>query len=163
LANPIPPEHVEDALKLEADAEIDLYELFPLAGGTIYFKNDNNVTWLGHEYEGIPCSMTGEEFDTEKSPTPTLEIGQPDLDLLPFKGLIHDGYLDGATLVRKTVLLQNLLDNLNIRQTAYFRVKRVPHYSRTSVSMELASFSSAQGQTIPFRQYIPPAFPWVDT
>ena len=158
----LPISHVEDALKLQADAKIHLFELTPVTGGTIYFKADNEATWRGQLYEGIPCAITGEEFSTEKAPTPRLTIGQEDLDLLPFKGLINDGHLDGATLVRKTVLLDDLINDRNIYQRTTWRVKRPDSYSRSKISLVLATYSTAHNQTVPFRQYMPPAFPWVD-
>lgn len=159
----LPQNHVEDSLKLQgADGRVHLYELSPLSGGTIYFKPDNPLTWQGHLYEGLPCAITGDEISTEKSPTPRMTIGQENLDLLPFKGLIHDGYLEGATLVRKIVLLDDLINDRNIKRTSYFRVKRVESYSRSSISIVLATFSGAVNQTLPFRQYLPPNFPWVD-
>jgi phage-related protein len=158
----LPVSHVEDALKLQADGKIHLFELSPLSGGTIYFKSDNEVTWQGHTYEAIPCALTGEEFKTEGTPTPKFTIGQEDVDLLQFKGLVNDGHLDGATLVRKIVLLDDIINNRNVKQTAYFRVKRIDEYSRTKIAVTLASFSAALSQTLPFRQYVPPAYPWVD-
>lgn len=158
----LPTSHVQDALKLQADAKIHLFELTPTTGGTIFFTADSSVSWLARVYEGIPCVLTGEEFSTEKAPTPRLTIGQEDLDLLPFKGLVNDGYLDGATLVRKTVLLDDLLNNRNIYQRSNFRVKRPDSYSRTKISLLLATYSTAHNQTVPFRQYVPPAFPWVE-
>lgn len=158
----LPASQIEDSLSLNADAVIDLFELQPLAGGTVYFKPDNPLTWRGHDYEGLPCQLSGVEFDVEKTPTPRMTIGQEDLDLLPFKGLLHDGYLDGATLIHRRVLLEDLLADLDIKQTTVYRVKRVESYSRTMISLVLASFSGAVSQTIPFRQYVPPAFPYVD-
>ena len=158
----LPPSHIEEAMKLTADAEIDLYELSPLSGGTVYFKADNPVTWLGQEYEGLPCVLTGEEDSLDKTPMPRMTLGQEDVDLLPFKALVFDGHLDGAILVRKRVLLDNLLANANIKQTTTWRVKRIPEYSRSKITLILASFSAAQHQTVPFRQYLPPDFPWVD-
>lgn len=157
-----PVTHVDEALKLEADAEVPLFQLYPLSGGTIYFKPDNTLTWQTHEYEGLPCSLTGEEKDTNKTPMPRLQIGQEDLDLLAFKGLVHAGNLDGATLVRHVVLLDDLINDINVKKTTYFRIKQVEHYSRTNISAVLATFSGAINQTVPFRQYIPPDFPWVD-
>ena len=158
----LPPSHIDDALSLKADAKIDLFQLQPLAGGTVYFKADNPVTWQGDEYEGLPCSIGGDEMDIEKRAEPTLQIGQEDLDLLPFKGLIHDGLIDGATIVRRTVLLQDILDDQPLAQVRYYRVKRIESYSRTQLSLVLASFSGANSQTIPFRQYLPPDFPYVN-
>jgi phage-related protein len=158
----LPQSHVEDALKLSADGKVHLWEISPLSGGTIYVKSDNPYTWQGNLYEDVPISISGEEHATEGSPTPKLTIGQDNVDLLPFKGLINDGGLDGASIVRKTLLLDDLVNNRNIKQVTNFRVKRVAEYSRTKVQLVLATWSGAQGQTLPFRQYVPPAFPWVD-
>ena len=159
----IPISHVEDAHKLQADAEIHLYQIFPLSGGTVYIKNDNPYTWLGNLYEGLPCAITGEKASADVStPTPRMTIGQENLDLLPFKGLINDGYLDGARIVRHTVLLQNMLANANIKLTHHFRVKKVESYSRSRISLLLSTYSGAINQSFPIRQYVPPAFPWVE-
>lgn len=158
----LPTTHVTDALQLAADGLVDLFELYPLAGGTVYFKSDNDVTWRGNLYEGLPCTLSGEEYDTTKLPTPKLQFGQEDLDLLPFKGLVHDGYLEGATLVRKRVLLEDVINNLDIKQTTYFRIKRVEEYSRTRISVTLSTYSSAVSLMIPFRQYVTPDFPYVE-
>lgn len=158
----IPQSHIEDAHKLIADAKISLYKLYPVSGGTIYFKGDNSVTWLGDLYEGIPCELGGEKLSSDTStPTPRLAIGQQDLDLLPFKGLINDGLLDGAKLVRHKVLLDNIINNINVKETTTFRVKRIESYSRTSISLVLATYSGATSQTLPHRQYLPPDFPYV--
>ena len=158
----LPANRIEDALKLKADAIIDLFELNPLIGGTVYFKADNSVTWRGNLYQGLPCQLSGEEKDTKATPTPRMTIGQEDADLLPFKALVHDGLLDGATIIKRSVLLADLKANLDIKSTVYYRVKRIEGYSRNQISMVLASFSSAVNQTMPFRQYLPPSFPYVD-
>lgn len=158
----IPQSHVEDALKLTGDGKVSLFEMTPTSGGTLYFTPDSPVTWRDNDYEGIPCAVTGEEMSTEKSPTPRLTIGQENLDLLPFKGLINDGHLDGATLVRKEVLVDDLLNNRNVFRRTVWRIKRPDSYSRSKISLVLATYSTAHNQTVPFRQYLPPAFPWVD-
>lgn len=163
MTTSLPASHITDAQKLIADAEVNLYQLYPLSGGTIYFKNDNDVTWLGNTYEGLPISLSGEKWSSDTStPTPRLVIGQDNIDLLPFKGLIHDGYLEGARLVRYTVLLANLTANLNFKQVTNFRIKRVESYSRTKITLVLSTASGATNQSYPFRQYVPPAFPWVE-
>lgn len=158
----IPQNHIEDALKLQVDGKVHLFELMPLSGGTIYFKSDDPFTYLGNEYEGLPCAITGEEVSTDKMNMPRLQIGQENVDLLPFKGPIHDRLIDGATVVRHKVLLDDMINQRDVKETSYFRVKRIESYSRTGISLVLASFSAAQSQNLPFRQYIPPDFPWVD-
>jgi phage-related protein len=160
----IPVEHIRDSHKLLADGRVELFQLTPSGGGTgtIYFKNDNDVTWQGHEYTGIPCAISGEKKDSDVGLSmPKLQIGQPNIDLSVFKGLIHDGYLDNAVIVRLTVLLDNIINNRPIREVMTYRVKRVEQYSRTQISMQLATLSDSLGFALPYRQYLPPAFPSV--
>lgn len=158
----MPVNLIEDALSLTGDGLVDLYELNPVSGGSVFFKADNDITWLGDEYMGLPCTLTGEERDTEKTAQPQMTIGQENLDLLPFKALVHDGYLDGASLTRRRVKVDDLVANLNIKQVQTYRVKRVENYSRTHITLSLATFSGAITQVIPFRQYVPPAYPYVE-
>lgn len=159
----IPKEHVQDAHKLTADAEIDLFQLTPLGGsGTIYFKHDNPETWQGDLYEGLPLTFTGIKKSADGAAlAPKLQIGDGAVDLSPFKPLVHDGYLDGATLVHIKVLLENLRANRNIREQMIYRVRRVPSYSSLAIELQLGTSSDSLGFTMPHRQYHPPAHPAV--
>lgn len=159
----IPKEHIEDAHKLVADGTVDLFQLTPNDGsGTIYFKPDNNADWQGHTYEGLPLSFTGFKKSSEGQATaPRLVIGDGTVDLSPFKPLVYDGWLDGAVLVHIHLLLDNLINNRNIRQQRTYRVKRPSGYSRLSVDLQLATSSDGLSFTLPHRQYYPPAFPAV--
>jgi phage-related protein len=159
----IPAEHIQDAHKLEADAEIDLFELTPNDGtGTIYFKGDNNADWQGHTYEGLPIAMTGFKKSTDGSSLlPKLTIGDGTVDLSPFKPLVYDGYLEGGTVKHIVILLDNLLNNRLIRHERSYRVKRVPQYNRLKIELQLATASDSLGFTLPYRAYFPPAFPAV--
>lgn len=158
-----PLSHVEDAHKLVADGEVDLFQLTPAGGtATFYFKADNNVTWLNNLYNGIPLGFTEAKMSSEGAQGPSrLVIGQENIDLTLFKPLTYDGTLDGATVVRHHLLLTDLLANNNIKTTFFYRVRRVESYSRTKISLALATASDAMGFTIPHRQYLPPAFPSV--
>jgi len=160
---PAPQEHIAESQLLSPDAEIELYELTP-SGSTakIYFKNDNTVNWLGNEYTGLPLTFTGETFNAEGTAVqPQLMIGQPDVDLSMFKGLIWDGTLDNARIDRHKILLTHMINNQNIKQTLTYRVKRIDNYSASQITMALATFSVAGPTKMPFRLYIPPAFPFV--
>lgn len=159
----IPIEHVEDAHQLQADAEIDLFELTPNDGsGTVYFKGDNDVTWKGQLYEGMPLSFTGLKKPTDgSSVAPKLTLGDGTIDLSPFKPLVYDGYIDGAQVKHTHLLLDNLLNNRDIKEERYYRVKRVGNYTRLSIELDLATASDALGYTLPARNYYPPAFPTV--
>lgn len=159
----IPISHVTDAHKLDADGKLSLYELSPSVGsGTIHFTDGASCTWRGNEYLGIPLNLDGETMTAQgSSPQPSLVIGQEDVDLSIFKPLIWSGGLDNARIVRYKVLVDNMLNNLDIKETTVFRVKRVDGYSATQVKMTLATFSPTGPSSLPFRQYLPPDFPFV--
>lgn len=160
-----PPSHVTNSLVLTgAEPEIDLWELSPSDGtGLVCFKADNSVTWLGTLYYGLPMSFTGEKDagGGNGGDSPVIELGQENLDLSLFKPLIRNGSLDNAVIVRKTVLLADMLANLDVKVVRSYRIGVVTGYSRTKVSLMLRHFSGARRATIPFRQYLPPAFPHV--
>jgi phage-related protein len=158
----IPVEHVRDSHKLLADGRVDLFELTPSGGtGVIRFKNDNNVTWRGQLYTGLPLTLTGEKRSDNGNTMPRLQIGQPNIDISQFKALVYDGYLDNAIVTKITVLLDNLINNRFIRETTTYRVKRVEGYSRSQISLQLATLSDSLGFSMPYRTYTPPGFPSV--
>lgn len=162
MSNP-PISHIVDSHKLLADGRVELFDLTPSGGsGVIRFKPDNDVTWRGLEYVGLPCKLSGEKRTSEAGlAMPKLEIGEPNIDLSIFKGLVFDGYLDNAIIVKTTILLDDLLNNRLIRETDTYRVKRVDRYSRSIISLQLATLSDSLGFSMPYRQYLPPAFPSV--
>jgi phage-related protein len=159
----VPSSHIVDSLRLDADGKIHLYELNPSVGsGQIRFKADNDVTWLSHLFTGIPVMIDGETFSAQgTSPQPTMVIGNVDIDLSAFKPLIWSGGLDNARIVRYKVLLDDLVNNRDIKETNYFRVKRVDSYSTSQIKLILSVFSPTGPSTLPFRQYVPPQFPFV--
>lgn len=159
----IPIEHIRDSHQLIADGRVELFELTPAGGtGVLRFKNDNDVTWRGNTYTGVPLSVSGEKRSSDTGLSmPKLTIGQPNIDLSQFKGLVYDGHLDNAIVVRLTLLLDNLLNNRLIREINTYRVKRVEQYSRSQISLQLATLSDSLGFSLPYRQYNPPAFPSV--
>lgn len=160
----LPQSHIEDAHKLTADGRVELFELTPAppATGNLYFKADSPVTWDEKDYFGIPLQLSGLKYSsTAGSPTPRLIIGNENINLGPFKPLIAQGTLDGAIIVYRTVLLEDLLADNNDSSFQVFRVKRIEGYSRSVITLALATFSAAQSQRMPFRQFVPPAFPYV--
>lgn len=159
----IPLEHIKDSHQLIADGRVELFELTPSGGtGVIRFKNDNDITWRGNTYTGLPCSLSGERRSADGGNSmPKLQLGQPNIDLSQFKGLVYDGYLDNAVVVRITILLDNLLNNRLIREISTYRVKRVESYSRSQISLQLATLSDSLGFSMPYRTFVPPAYPSV--
>lgn len=159
----IPADHIADAHKLQADGIVTLWEMTPAGGGgTIRFKTDNDVEWRGNLYKGLPLSVDGDKESADGgSGQPTMVIGQANIDLSQFKPLINDGSIDGAFVVRHDVLLDNLLNNRNIKETRFYQVRRVAGYGRFQIRLDLGSYSDFLGFTMPHRQYLPPAFPSV--
>jgi phage-related protein len=159
----IPSEHIVDSHKLIADGRVDLYELTPAGGaGVLRFKPDNDVTWRTNLYTGVPMQISGDKNTADSGlSNPTLQIGQNNVDLSMFKPLINDGTLDNATVVRLTLLLDDVINNRLIRQIRTYRVKRVMGYSRSNIQLQLATYSDSLGFSMPFRTYAPPAFPSV--
>lgn len=158
-----PEEHIIDSQSMSADAEIDLFELYPAVGTEVLrFKNDNTVEWLGETYEGLPLEITGEGRNADRGfAQATLVIGQPNIDLSAFKPLIAGGLLDGGRIDKHTVLLDHLIGNDNIRRTLTYKIKRVESYSSSLITVVLSTFSPSGSSTFPFRQFVPPAFPFV--
>ena len=158
----LPPEHIVDAHKLTADGAVDLFELTPVTGGIVRFKADNDVTWRGNLYTGLPLALTGVKLSADSAgATPKLIIGQPNLNLSMFKPLVYDGGLDGAFIRRHRILLDHLISNQDIKQSFSYVVRRVEGYSRSQITLQLTSASDTMSFTLPFVQYLPPAFPAV--
>ncbi len=159
----IPVEHIKDSHSLINDGTVDLFELTPSGGsGVIRFKNDNPVTWRGFDYAGIPCALNGEKRSSDSGLTlPKLTIGQPNIDISVFKGLVYDGTLDNAIVIKLHLLVDNLKNNRLIRELTTYRVKRVESYSRSQIVLQLATLSDSLGFSMPYRQYMPPGFPSV--
>jgi phage-related protein len=159
----IPLDHIKDSHELVADGRVELFELTPSGStGILRFKDGNDQTWLGNPYIGVPLQLSGEKKTSDSGLSmPKLIIGQNNVDLSMFKALVYDGYLDNAVIVRSTLLLDNLINNRNIREVVTYRVKRVEQYSRTQISLQLATLSDSLGFQLPYRTYLPPAFPSV--
>lgn len=162
MAN-IPIEHVRDSQSLIGDGYVELFELTPAGGtGLVRFKADNDVTYRGQVYTGMPLKQSGEKKTSDAGLSmPKLTIGDENSDLSAFKPLVYDGFLDNAIIVKKTILLDNLINNRLIFETDTYRVKRVEEYGRTRISLQLATQSDSLGFNMPFRQYLPPAYPSV--
>lgn len=155
-----PESHIRNSHELVADGKVSLFELIPADGsGTLYFKNDNEHFWQGHMYESMPVKVSGEKQSSDSGLTmPKMQIGQTDVDISKFKGLIFDGNLDNAIITRKTLLLDHLIKNINIAEVQTYRVKRIENYSRSFVNLQLATLSDSLGFSLPHRAYNRPDF-----
>lgn len=155
--------NIENAQKLSPDAEIVLFELTTSAGATVHFKTGPSADYLGDLYESVPCSMTGEKRTVEgANERPSMMIGGSDVDLVALKPALFSGYVDGGTLQKHVVELEDLLNNVNNKITTTYRIKQVKDYNRYGINLILARFSPSAQTTIPYRKYTRPAYPYVD-
>lgn len=159
MANVIPSEQITDGLELQADSVIDLYEIQLVAGGSIFFKNKNTLTWLGNQYVGLPLKFQPAEKTLEgKQDRPSLAIGQVDSIFTPF---LYQGHIDGSLLFHYRVLGQHILSNTDVRNTQVWFISQVPNYTPDLITMRLRRISDGPNHTVPARQYIAPEFPSV--
>lgn len=163
MSNQTPTEQILDSHQLIGDGRVELFELVPSAGsGTVRFKRDNDATWRGNLYKGIPMTLSGEKKSSDGGLSmPRLTIGQENVDLSEFKPLAFDGYLDNAVITKLTILVDDLVNNRLIREVQVYRVKRLEENSRSKLVMQLATLSDALGFQLPYRQFLPPAYPSV--
>ena len=157
----VPQSHADEAMKLTADAEVDLYQLtIPQAGVTFRFKNNNTVTWQGFTWEGIACQLGGESYTSDdQEARPVLSLVNPDGI---FNEPVMDKLLYKATLIRKRVLLAHLEANANIFVQRQWFVERPKELiSGQLVSLELRSMIEGPNFFLPARMFIPPEFPTV--
>ncbi|WP_375263922.1 hypothetical protein [Palleronia sp.] len=157
----IPEQHLDEGLKLTADAEVELFTIKLVSSPVIFhFKNNNTVTWQGTVYEGLPCSMSGDMRSASE------EEGRPSLRVVNPEGIFNkpaiDGMLDRAIVTRKTVLFQHIESNTNVFRQRMWYVERVKELvSGQMLGLELRSMTDLPGFQIPVRIFMPPEFPTV--
>ncbi len=156
-----PLTHVEESLKLTADALVDLSELYVKNTSTVVmFSNYPAITWRSNVYDQLSCTVTGasRSSDAEES-RPTLTIRDLGGVFTPF---IKAKVLDYATLVRKRVLRKHLEANLSIFEQRMWLVSRPKEWvPGEAVIFELRNMTEGANFMIPVRQYYPPEFPFV--
>lgn len=152
----------EQAQTLAPDAEIVLFEIITRSGASVFIKSGPEVTYLGDTYESVPVSLSAEKRSADgESERPALAIGGDDLDLSSLKPALATGELDGGTVIKHVVELEDLKNNVNVKLTSSYRIKQVQSYSRYKISLILARFSPSSQTTIPYRKYTRPAYPYV--
>lgn len=156
-----PVSHLEEAQKLTADGLVDLYTISLKNDPVIFrFKNDDTLSWQGNTYEGMACRSSGDtrSSDGEES-RPTLQVMNP---LGIFNRAAIEGKLDLATVIRRRVLRQHVLDNVNIYEQRMWYIGRIRELiSGQSITFELRNMTEGANFQIPCRMFIPPEFPLV--
>jgi lambda family phage minor tail protein L len=155
-----PIEQVTDAHKLEAQGLIILFEIWTRSGGRIYMKNNNDVTWQGHLYEGTTIQMTGYSRRADgQASRPQLQVVNPGGVFGP---LIRDGEMDRAQVFKIEVLKEHVDADVGIYRRMQWTIGRVVALvANKGISFELRAITDGVNFILPKRQYIPPQFPFV--
>lgn len=151
---------LQEALKLEADAEIDLWEI-RLRGPNVRYRfwNGPERTWQGNIYNGHACQLTGEGSGTEgQANRPTLTVVNPENI---FGVMVAEGYFDLAEVIRRRVLQQHFINNVNIFDQKVWLVGRVSLVRNPVLQLELRSTTDMPAWKTPRRTFSPPDFPFV--
>lgn len=154
-----PPNHVTNALSIEADAYVTLFKIQLVPSGLVTITAAQQVTWQGLEYESVVCQMTSvASYATEQVSRPRLEIGNPDAAYSP---LVSQGSLEGALVTRYRVLRDDLLADRNIYISHMWKVARVAALTKHRVSLELRELGDGPNFVVPAQTFSPPVFPVV--
>lgn len=161
----LPTNQIVDSQSLNGDAIVDLYEIQFYPSGSMFVSPDRAVTWQGNQYQvwGIRLTGIAKSSDDETS-RPKMSIANftYDEDGNPLKGVfsaIHaQGALEGSTVILRKVLLNNLLDNLNIKEEMRWKVGRIASETPTIITLELRNSLDGPRFTVPARKFTPPEF-----
>lgn len=150
-----PVEHLQEALKLEADAYVDLWEIRLRSTPTIArFRNGSACTWQDMDFEGLACQLQGEGQSTEgQHARPTLTVANPEKIFGPFAAA---GYFDLAEVIRRRVLQQHLQNDVNIFQQRVWICGRPVNVTPQTLTLELRSPTDIPLWKTPRRTYSPP-------
>lgn len=155
----LPIEHATENLKLEARAYVDLFQVWLKTGARLYLKANNNVTWQGHEYEGMGLKITGVGTSSDSAATrPQFTVVNPKGIFSP---LIRDGELNRAGVHRYRVLRPHVDADMAVYQLQSWIVMRIQLVTKANIVMELRDMTDGPSFTTPARMYIPPDFPLV--
>jgi phage-related protein len=154
-----PLTHVEESLKLSADAYVDLFEVRLTSGATVYFWNGVSREWQGNTYEQLACQMQGDTITSDgKYSRPQLTVVSPSKIFGPFAA---EGLLDLALVTRKRLLQDDYLNNVPVFQQNVWLIGRVVQVSSQAVTVELRQTTDMPVWMTPKRTFNPPKFPFV--
>jgi phage-related protein len=156
----LPISHLEDSVKLEADALVSLWEIqLANSPARIYLRYGPTVTWQSKTFSGSVIVMSGEgDYSGEEVARPTLTFRNPDG---AFSNFAATGALERSIVVRYEVLQAHLLANLNIYQRRIWMLSRPTVLTKEQIQVELRGLTDIPNFEVPVRMFMPPEFPFV--
>lgn len=153
--------HRTESLSLQPDGLVDLWQI-TLRGnvGILRIKDNETVTWQGQVWESMSIQLQGDQQSADgEDARPKLSIVNPFGLFTPH---VLSGVLEYSIVVRKRVLYQNIINDVNVYEQRMWKVCRIPQFiSGQSITMELMSMTEGPAFQVPVRSYVPPVFPSV--
>ncbi|MDR3436439.1 hypothetical protein [Telmatospirillum sp.] len=155
-----PQEHVDDSLKLNADAIVELYHIILSDKTNLYLTAGATTTWQGNTYESLAIQMSGEfnSSDSTSVSRPQLVIANP---LGIFSSFVVNGYVNKAQVLKYTVLGVNITENNNIYVRQTWVCWRIVLMNKTNLTLEVRGQLDGPNFQTPARSFLPPEFPAV--
>lgn len=161
----VPVEHIDDALKLDADAYVNLFEIQLYPSGVMYMCPERDITWQGNDYKVWGMRLTGVSTNADdQTARPKLSLANFTYDDQgePVKGIFSSlnaqEAVEGATIIRRRVLKTNAENNVNVKQEQRWKVSRVASERPDLVVLELRNTLDGPRFTLPARKFNPPEF-----
>lgn len=159
MTTDVPASVAADALSMQGDGKVDLFEIQLVDGAIVYFHNANEVTWRGNTYTSNPIKISGVGDNAdEQVARPTLIVGNPDGIFNPF---VTQGLVEHAIVRRRRLLRKHLEGNQDIKATRSWRISRIVSLTTEAITCELRNPLDGPLALVPRRMYIPPEFPVV--
>lgn len=157
----IPISQQFDAFELESRGLREFYkiEFLPPAVATMYLTPHNEIEWIGHVWEFLPCKIA------ENSQNSTGEVSRPKFSAVNpggvFSTWIEKGQADGALVTRYRTLLSDLEAGVAAYTKAVWTISKPLSLNKELVVFELRSTMDGANYTLPARSFYPPEFPTV--
>src|SRR3546814_17181121 len=87
-----------------------------------------------------------------------MTCGDQQINLMALKPLLFDGSLDGGTVVRHRILVDDLVNDRLITTTDEYRIQHISGYSRSQIGLVLARQADALNFSLPSHTYFSTAF-----
>ncbi len=160
----LPTSHVEEAMKLEATALVELFQIEMKAPGgaivSLYICPQKTLTWQGKTWaNNTPCTIS------ETSMTAGGEVTRPKMSIVNPNGLwsryVHQRYTDNAIFRRYRVLRSDIDANINSFHLSLWRASKIVSLSKNTCVIELRTALDGHNFKIPADTYRPPNYPAV--
>lgn len=160
----LPRSHIEEAMKLEARALVELFkiDLRPPNGSAIslFLCPTRDTVWQGKTwYSGTPCAISEDSVSVGGDEVkPKFTIANPNG---VWSKYVHQRYADNAIVSRYRVLRPHIDEDLNIFHLNLWRWSKTISLSANVVVAELSGALSGHSFKIPAETFRPPKYPAV--